>query len=204
VTYTAPLTTELLLDQLEPWLTDDFETYLASIAQMFGETEHYSADTDDREGWTVLYDPDAAPEDALPYLAQFVGEQIRAGTSEAGKREQINDRANQRRGTPESIFFAAQRTLTGSRLVAIHERDPDVDTLLVRTYTSETPDAAVVEADIRNVLPVDVILDYAAATGQTWADVLTDHGTWAAVASAYANWGEVASDVSGSSVFTRP
>ncbi len=41
-----------------PWLTPDLETYLRSIGEMFAEVEMYAFDTEDAEGWEVLFDPD--------------------------------------------------------------------------------------------------------------------------------------------------
>src|SRR3954452_18712789 len=106
---------------------------------MFTEVELYAIAEDDDQGWVILFDPDRCPAPALPYLAQYVGERLPVGLSEPLQREWIKDAPNQRRGTPMSIFLAAQRKLTGSRLVSMRERDGgDPDKLTVVTYTAQT------------------------------------------------------------------
>lgn len=199
-----------LVARFEPWLTPDLETYLRAIALMFSEVELLAFETDDMEAWQVLFDPDLIPAKGLPYLAQYVGEQLPEGISEPLAREWIKDAPNQVRGTPYSIFRAAQRHLTGSRSVAMSERDdgsgPDTDPeyLQVITFTSETPDPAQTEADIRSVLPADVILEYQTLDGQTWADVDADFADWTAADAAYDSWAEMASELGGTSTFSRP
>lgn len=187
-----------------PWLTPDLETYLRAIGGMFSEVELYAILGDDDQGWVVLFDPDQCPARALPYLAQYVGERLPVGLDEPHQREWIKDAPNQRRGTPLSIFQAAQRKLTGSRLVAMRERDGDVDHLTVVTYTAETPDSAGTLQDLRDVVPHDVILTYNVLAGEDWGGVNLDHATWAAVDSAFPTWADVAAALSGAVTFSRP
>jgi hypothetical protein len=193
-----------LVDAFAPWLTFDLETYLRAIGAMFDEVELYAIVGDDDQGWVTLFDPDRCPAPALPYLAQYVGERLPVGISEPAAREWIKDAPNQRRGTPRSIFLAAQRKLTGSRLVAMREREGGVDHLTIVTYTAETPDPAGTLADLRDVVPYDVILTYSVLDGQDWGGVNIDHPTWADVASSYATWADAAVDVSGTNTFSRP
>jgi hypothetical protein len=110
---------------LEPWLTADLQTYAEVIGEMFAGTEMWEGRGED-DGWSILLDPDRCPAIALPYLAQYVGETLPDGLverDEALAREWIKDAPNQRRGTNYAIFRAAQRKLTGSRLVSIRNRD---------------------------------------------------------------------------------
>lgn len=194
-----------LVAALKPWLTDDLETYLRAIGEMFTDVELYAMAEEDDQGWVILFDPDQCPAPALPYLAQYVGERLPVGISDAAAREWIKDAPNQRRGTPMSIFYAAQRKLTGSRLVAMRERDGgDPEKLTVVTYTAETPDPAGTLADLRDVVPYDVDLTYSVLDGQDWGGVSTTFATWAAVDAAYATWADAAADLTGSSTFSRP
>jgi hypothetical protein len=189
----------------EPWLTPALEDYLRAIATMFSEVELYAFDDDQGEGWEILFDPDRAPVKALPYLAQYVGEILPVGISEAGAREWIKDAPNQKRGTPRSIFLAAQRRLTGSRLVSMIERDGTVDTLTIRTYQEQTPDPEGTLQDLLDVVPADVILDYTDLAGQLWSDVKTAHATWADVKAAYPTWRDLAVEMgAGATIFERP
>jgi hypothetical protein len=194
-----------LVEALAPWMTSDFEDYLRAIGEMFAETELYSADSDDGEGWTILLDPDRCPPGALDYLAQFPGERLPAGLSDALKRERIKDRANQLRGTTWSIFAAAQRSLTGSRLVAITEQyTADPDKIRVVTYTAQTPNPAQVLADLLEVVDIDLSLTYETLDGQTWNDAGAAYATWNDAGAAYATWNDAAADLAGTSTFSRP
>ncbi|MDQ2740398.1 MAG: phage tail protein [Actinomycetota bacterium] len=190
--------------RFQPWLTPDLETYLRAIALMFGEVELYAFDTDTAEGWTILFDPDRAPAKALPYLAQLRGAILPVGIAEPTAREWIKDAPNQLRGTPQAIFLAAQRKLTGGRLVTIKERDGDPDHLTVTTYTAQTPDPAGTRADILSVTPHDVILAHNVIAGQTWGDVKVGNLTWGNLKANYATWGDVASRLGGTSTYSRP
>lgn len=193
-----------LVAAFEPWLTPDLETYLRAIAGMFSEVELLAFDDAFGEGWEILFDPDRCPANALPYLAQYVGERLPAGLSVPLQREWIKDAPNQRRGTPRAIFLAAQRRLTGSRLVAWKERDPTVDTLTIYTYTSQTPDPAGTLRDLLDVVPADVILNYTSLAGQLWSDLQASHATWQLVKDGYPTWGDVATELgAGYSTFTR-
>jgi hypothetical protein len=194
-----------------PWLTPDAIDYLEVVGEMFSEVELFSADdeTTGEPGWSIMFDPDRCPVQALPYLAQYVGEEIPAGLSEALTRERIRDRANQLRGTPWSIFAAAQRSLIGSRLVSLVERDgvggtDDPDRITVMTYTDQTPDPAQVEADVRSVLDADLELNYVVATGESWQQVSDTYADWNAVEAGNADWAQVATAQVGANTFTRP
>jgi hypothetical protein len=170
-----------------------------------------SLTTTEREvdGWTVLFDPDLAPAPALPYLAAIVGETLPAGISDLEAREWIKDKPNSIRGTIGSIWRAAQRKLTGSRLVTLRQRFytnvANVDGVEVRTFTQQTPDSAGTRADIESVFPFaqGLKLDYQVLTGRTWANVNSGYATWALVNSHYPTWNEVLSDLSGYASFTR-
>lgn len=181
-----------------PWQTEDLDTYNRVIGEMFAEVELYAFDTDDAEGWEILFDPDLCPVKALPYLAQIVGERLPIGASEAEWRAQIKDRPNQRRGSVPSIVATAKRTLTGTRLVAIRERDPDADHLIVRTLSEQTPDPAIVRRDLLGkTMPADIVLDYDVFTGASWADVAAAYASWTLVAAANVTWADVGNSLVG-------
>lgn len=200
-----------LVDALSPWLTSDLETYLRSIAAMWNQVESLAGDlSESEEPYPTLFDPDAMPAIALGYLAQYVGERLPLGIGEAEAREWIKDNPNGRRGTAESIFLAAQRTLTDTRLVSLHERtkidgSTDVDHITVHTVVSQTPDPNVVYKDLRkNIVPADIVLDYSAIVGQTWQDVKNANATWTLVNSGNPDWSKVYTTLSGDEYFSRP
>jgi len=157
------------------------------------------------EGWTILFDPDRCPVQALPYLAQYKGERLPVGWTEALAREQIRDAPNMHRGKPLSMFQAAQKNLTGNRLVSMTERADGVkDKVRIITYTSQTPSPAKTLADIRAVTPADVILDYQTLSGQTWRDVRTRYATWRALMTDNPTWAKVATNLAGTPTYVRP
>ena len=201
---------EDLVAAFAPWMTPDLEDYLTAIGGMFSESELYALqETEDDIPWSILLDPDRAPVQALPYLAQYVGEQLPVGLDEVGLREWIKDAPNQRRGTIESIVRVAQRYLTGQRTVAIHERSgvalqPE-DYITVQTYTAETPNPALTFADLRrDAIPADIVLTHNVMDGQAWQDVKTANATWAVVKATYATWEDARTQMPGFTVFTRP
>jgi hypothetical protein len=199
---------ELLIEQHLPYLTPDLEDYLNAIGSMFNEIDAYVGILAEEDGWSALLSSTRCPANGLNHLAMYVGERLPSGLDEVMAREWIADAPNQRRGTMYSIVGAAQRTLTGTRLVSIQERsgggaNPE-DYLTVRTYTSQTPNPAAVLADLRTVVPADIALDYAAASGQSWNQLKATSPTWDAVKSGYASWNEVATKQFGYAIYSRP
>lgn len=194
-----------LVAAFEPWITTDLEDFLRALGSMFSEVELYAVDeNDDMLGWSNLLDPDLCPVPALPYLAQYVGEQLPVGLTEAQQREWIKDAPNQRRGTVLGIVRAAQRTLTGTRLVAVNEREGDEDHLGIVTYTDQTPNPEQVRADILSVMPADIVLNYSNLGGQSWSSVKTNFATWQDVKDHYATWADVRADTPGYTIYTHP
>lgn len=200
-----------LVDAFRPWMTDDLRDYLEAMGSMFSETELYAiSEEDDELGWSILFDPDLCPAQALPYLAQFVGEQLPVGITEADAREWIKDAPNQRRGTLESVVRVAQRSLTGDRIVQVRQRsgsDPILpeDQITVQTYTTQTPSAEQVRRDLEaDAVPYDITLNMVVLPGQTWADVNADNANWAAVAAANPTWLDLQGRTPGYNIYTRP
>jgi hypothetical protein len=201
----SPISEDLPL-ALGPWLTGDLQAYLEVVGEMFDGTEEWEGDGEE-DGWSVLVDPDRCPARALYHLAMYVGETLPMGLveqDEALAREWIKDAPNQRRGTNYAIFRAAQRKLTGSRLVEIRNRvGGDPDKMTVITFTVETPDPAGVEADVRSVAAWDVDLTYQVNVGELWADVDDDNPTWADVEAGADTWRDVYTRLAGDNTFER-
>lgn len=176
----------------EPWITSDLEDYLRVVGTMFAETELYGFDTEDFEGWTILLDVDRCPVEALPYLAQYVGERLPAGLTEDEMRQWIRDAPNQQRGTLKSLVDATQRYLTGGKTVTVIERDlGHPDHVTVVTYTSETPDSAQVLAEINTVFPAELTLAYVVSGGQIWSQVIATDPDWANSMAESATWADL-------------
>lgn len=187
---------------IAPWHTVDYETFTRAIWSMASDLELFANDVLDDdgnvlfEGWTTFLDPDLCPAAGLPYLAQWVGERLPAGLTEAAQRQWIKDAPNQFRGTPQSIARAAQRWLTGSKLVMIRERSrldlsTNTDYIAIQTFTAETPSPALVLAELRTVVPADITIDFQTVTGSTWANVAIGFASWGALAADSASWADV-------------
>lgn len=133
-------------------------TALAEPSQII---EDVARDTATHEAWTMVMDPDAAPDWALPWLAQLGGTILEPGDTVAQQRERISNAAGFYRGTARAIREATQRTLTGDRTVQVLERTSGnrwAMTVLVRT--SETPDPDAAERDARSQKPAGVDLTF--------------------------------------------
>jgi len=197
-----------LVAALEPWLTPDLEDYVTNVAGMFSEVEEYAApvvgEDEDLDGWTLLLDPARCPADALPYLAQFVGERLPVGIAEAAGRAWIVDSPNQSRGSLLPVVYATQRSLTGGRAVTVVERDPDFNGITIITYASMTPYPSKVREDILSMLPAGLVLNYQIFDGQNWSSVDFTFAGWDAVDVAYADWSEMFSDAPTYQTFIRP
>lgn len=189
---------EELVAAFAPWQSPDLDTYLQTLGEMFHEVEWYAEDTDDYDGWTVLFDPARAKYKDLRWLGQVIGEDIPVGHPEPLMREWIRDKVNQRRGSIQAVLYAAQRHLTGSRIVTWQERSAslaavgaDVDALLIITYADQTPQPDLTLRDLLDAVPGDIVLHFEVQSGQRWSTVKTNHASWSAVKAAYTDWAQV-------------
>lgn len=185
-----------LVDAFEPWMTPDLEDFLRSVGEMFHEVEWYSEDTDEYDGWTVIFSPDRTLGKDLPWLAQVMGDHPPVGLSEALLRETVKDQINNHRGTLGAILRAAQRNLTGTRVVTWQERTSDlanvggnVDGFTIITYADQTPFPDRTLRDILDAVPGDIILNYQVHDGQRWSSVKTSNATWNATKTK--SWGDI-------------
>jgi hypothetical protein len=198
---------EDLVAALYPWTeqSPDLADLATAIGSMWNHVELYSADqSDGTPGWCILFDPATCPTEALPFLAQLVGEKLKAGLDDADSRAWINDKPNSRRGSPFAIGSAAQRTLTGAKTVMLYEStlpsggaDAMNDNLVVYTLANETPNQNQVFQDLLTVVPADMVVTLVVLAGATWGSVDSSYGTWAAVKAANATWANVLAPVVG-------
>lgn len=153
-------------------------TDLDQIDSIVGEGEN------DEPTWTATFDLDRAPTSVLPWLAQFVGVQVTPSMSDTDVRAAIRLPAGYSVGTHPAILTGIQRMLTGTKRVVIRTRTPDAGTLYIRTLSSETPDPAAVQREIRNnLMPWHLTLDYQAVSGISYIDLaamFTDYDDLAA------------------------
>lgn len=149
-------------------------------------------DQDGQPGWRNVLDPWKAPATALPYLAQFVGAGLEPSLTEAEARAKIARRENLQRGTVPALIATVQRTLTGTKAVAVTERHlGGAYKLWVRTRDDETPDEAKTLAAILTQKPAGIVLTFDTIAGWSWADVVADEATWTDVTADFPDWAEL-------------
>jgi hypothetical protein len=186
----------LLYDALAPLATLDGQAewhlahYCGAQGAMFQPVADVARDTPAGPGWSAVLDLGRCPDAWLPWLAQFVGVTVIAGSTPNAMRERIASTDGFKRGTPEAIRGAAQATLTGNRTVTFRERDansPDPPyTLEVVTLTGETPNPAATRAAIVAQKPGGIVLNYRTVEGQDWQAVQAK--TWRQARTTYASW----------------
>jgi hypothetical protein len=178
--------------------------YLNALGQMFQQLEDWLRDQPDAPGWSLLLDLERCPDEALPWLAQFVGVRLLPGSSPADQRARIASTDGMRRGTRAALIGAAQSTLTGTQTVTFRERDgdpadkPDYAYYLgVITYTDQTPNPTATLNALLAQKPGGIVLDYRTASGQDYQQVRTDYATYAALKAAYSDYTAVKLDEPG-------
>lgn len=157
------------------------------------KVQDYSAD-----GWNDILDIDNTPNEALPWLAQFVGVVVppRISTDSdsdyyARIRAYIKSTPGFSRGTPVAIVAEVLPYLTGTKTVIFRERFGGAYKLEVRTYTSQTPSEANVLAAILRQKPAGITLDYDSITGQDYQQLFTNFATYQLVFTTYDNYQEL-------------
>jgi len=175
----------LFQERLVVYSTPDLDDYALTIGEMFDEFDLYVGLDDEELGWSKLLDVDLCPPLALPYLGQFIGERVPPDletTDSDAAREWVADRPNSRRGTNSSIVGVARRNLSGSRVVAVRERDGDADHIAIRTLAAETLNATLIQQELRReAVPADIVMDYQIFTGTTLADLDAGFATYGAI-----------------------
>lgn len=142
--------------------------------------------------WKDILNIDSIPDEALAWLAQFVGAQIPLAPVSPPDpdywdkvREYIRDNPEFRIGSPIAIVTAAQQYLTGEKTVILRERNGSPYKLEVRTRTNETPNSNLVLSAILAHKPGGIILDYATVTGQDYQEIYTNFATYQTVYTTY-------------------
>jgi hypothetical protein len=145
---------------------DALRHFLGALGVAHQPLEEVIADTENGPGWAIVFDVDTCPAWGLPWLAQLVGVQLPVGITEAEARDRIRVPVGFARGMVAATVAAAQRKLTGTRKVTVIERvEGNAYQYTVVTRSSETPDPAGTERDIRAEKPVGLLLTYVVSTG---------------------------------------
>lgn len=167
-------------DELNEWHLLLFCEALAGT--LFEQVRSYVSDREDMQGWSVIFNVNTCPPEALPYLAQFVGVHFEDSLTVAQQRAKIVERPAFKRGTPAALLAAVKQHLTGAKFVFMVERHEGFAyRLLIRTFTSQTPEPAVTLADILSQKPAGIVLDYADVVSKIYLQWKTEYKTYAAV-----------------------
>lgn len=165
---------------LEPVMTPSLSAVCDAWAAMIQPVDSLvmdvgiDGDPDYVPGWGTIFDIDTCPVEQLPYLAQFVGETLPAGATEAQWRQRLRDQPNKNRGTPAGIKAAARLTLSNDdgsignpdATVVFIERSasacPSLPAygLTVGVRADQCPNPAATEAAIRSNMPAGIVLEY--------------------------------------------
>lgn len=174
---------------------DDLRNYVDSIGQMTREIEDLVRDdADGNPGWSSILDADRCALQFLPWLAQAVGVVLPDGLSEADQRLYIKSTYGWKRGRPEAIKAAPIKHLTGDRKVMLYERTPDAYGYTVITFASQTPDSALVLADLLAAKPAGLNLTYLVHPGQSYQDIYDNYATYQLVYTTYPTYEAILND----------
>lgn len=172
-----------------------------ALGAMFQPLSDLVRDTPDGPGWSPIVDVDRAPIYALGYLAQFVGVRLLQGLSDSDQRSRVRSTDGMRRGSIAAFAAAALPHLTGGRHVIVRERFKPTDPLVdhayhvqVITFTSETPDSAVVLAALLTQKPGGLVLHYDVEDGQDFEQVRETYATFDDVRTTYTTLDDLRTD----------
>lgn len=137
-----------------------------SIGRIFLELQEVFDPEGDTPPVAPILSVELCPDWALPWLAQFMGVRIPAGTDPAIARALIRNVAGFQRGTPAAMRAAASFYLTGdSPTVYFRERDGSAYQLEVVTLDAETPDPNAVLAALMAQKPGGIVMRYRHSPG---------------------------------------
>ena len=145
--------------------------------------ENIVRDTDDGPGWSSVMNPATAPDLFLDWLGMFVGRKPIPNETFENKRAEIQGAVNLKRGSSSASRAVAKKYLTGSKFVVFSERNGSAWRYSVRTIGSETPNPAMVEAELLAQKPAGLLLDYDTFDlgDVTYADIDAAYATYAAI-----------------------
>lgn len=136
------------------------------------------------------------PPDRLHWLAAITGIDV-AGVPDDKLRDTIfNPVLYRYRGTPDTVAARVRMTLTGAQTVeVVYPYSGSVWRILVRTFTSETPDAAVTLAAIRREVPAWLRLTAETVAGQSYTNLAADYATYGTMTATGKTYGTLSQEI---------
>jgi hypothetical protein len=151
-----------------------------SVTKTFTDVDELVRDGVNGEpGWSSSLDTTRAPNEALGWLGQMLGVQLRSGESPTYLRQRVALPTGFRRGSTGGMQVAILPYLTGNKTVLFGERTGgSAYTISVRTRTAETPSTTPVLQALRDSKPAGVLLDYATFTGILFQESKANQATY--------------------------
>jgi Phage tail protein (Tail_P2_I) len=153
----------------------------------------YVTEQEGRPGWQIILDPQRAPAEVLPWLAQFDGATLRPDMDTAQRRDAIVTPEAFGRGTIPAIERVAKRRLTGTKTVIITERyTGSAWRLRIETIEGETPEPEKTEQEIVDEQkPIGIVLFFNSRAVWDWAEVVFEKATWLKLREDFPTWFDV-------------
>lgn len=163
--------------------------YWGSLAARWQEIEDLVRESRLGPGFSQILNIERIPAKGLPWVAQFNGVSFLPGMNEAEQRARATSTDGRKRGTVRALMAAAQRHLTGERVVVLQERyEGSAKRLGVVTYRRETPTPELTRQDIEEQLPWWIRLIYGVEEGWDYFTLRVEQPTYAAVRERYASY----------------
>lgn len=137
-------------------------------------------------GGTML-DPDNAPAEGLPYLAQYVGAKLLPNMDEQQRRDEIKRPSTWRRGETETIELVVKRELTGTAWIRIKPRTPGPGQIYIRVLAEQCPSPDRLEQTLLDeAIPSWCVVDFEAIVGVKYVDLDAGWETYGDLDAAFA------------------
>jgi hypothetical protein len=176
----------------------DLEIYVGAIGSMFSQSEDAVRDPSGNPPFSMYFNPDTCPDNALAWLGQFVGvkPEVQSQFEDpaayyARQRQRIKDHLGFGRGSAVAMQAAASLYLTGTQTVLFRERDGSPYHLTIVTKAAETPDSNKVLQALMAQKPAGITLDYHTIVGYDFAEVATNNATFDAAKAAYPTFNDM-------------
>jgi hypothetical protein len=152
--------------------------------------------------WGPLFDLDACPTWALPWLAQAVGSKLPVGLTDAQARDFIRDASGHKVGTVAAMRSALVATLVSSNppsppVVWFREREGSAYHLEIVTLTGETPNPTQSLNALLAAKPGGLTLAFTQVVSWDYQAMTDAGGTYAALGTTYTTYAKLAARTPG-------
>lgn len=190
-----PTFAEQLYARLSPLAYGDAENddalwkFVQAFSQPFELMNTLVRDTEDgRVGWSILFDPDIAPDEFLIWLEQMVGATGHAPESPAQMRQRIRNAEAYKRGTVQSLYDTAARA--GAPTFHVEERYLG-NPWAIRIFFTAAEYTPEIEYQVRSKIPAGIVVTQEFWASVLYSDVLEDYTDYADVAASNTDYSDL-------------